>query len=149
MVAGLLHIVCHFILKGKHAFCVHVPRAGDQVFLIGILRSQLIADKVTAVIEISPVHLLIFHGLPPGRFHLADALPLSLRHGLLSYAGLCFLTSSQSIQLTVGLVGFLCQLFLCKVRLTVFHFHIRVSAANSSSVTETVPTDGAVRDSVP
>ena len=44
MVASLLHIIGYLILKRQHSLDIQIPRAGDQIALIFIFGSQLIAN---------------------------------------------------------------------------------------------------------
>lgn len=44
MIAGLLHIIGYLILKRQHPLDIQIPRAGDQIALICIFGSQLIAN---------------------------------------------------------------------------------------------------------
>ena len=52
MVAGLLYVIGHQVLKGQHTLGVQVAGAGDQIAGVGILRRQLVADQMTAVIQV-------------------------------------------------------------------------------------------------
>ena len=82
MVPGLLHIVCHHILKGQHPFNVEIPGACDQVLHVGVFCRELIADQVTAVIKIFSINAVIPDRVPAAGLDLSDTPPLLSRHGL-------------------------------------------------------------------
>ena len=102
VVVRLLHVVGHQVLKRQHAVHVHVPGAGDQVALVGVLAGELEADQVAAVIEVLAV---VLHIDPAGGGHRADALPVLGGHQLRPHAGPGRAAAAQPVQLAVGLKG--------------------------------------------
>ena len=77
MVFRFLHVVGHHVLKGQHALDIHVPGAGDQIFLVGVLAGELEANEVAAVIKIAAVHKLAL-------FRHLDLACISCNHDLVS-----------------------------------------------------------------
>ena len=103
VVVRLLDVVCHHILEGEHPFNVQIPSAGDQVLLVGILTGKLIAEQMTAVIEVLSIHTVVLDCMPAGRLDLADTSALLRRHDVLPYAGIGDTTAPQRVQ---GAVAF-------------------------------------------
>ena len=68
MVIRLMYIIRDHIFKGQHPFCIHIPRARDQVLLIGILPGELEPDQMAPVIEPAAVHIVIILILQPVGF---------------------------------------------------------------------------------
>ena len=125
VVVRLLYVVGHQVLKGQHAVHVHVPGAGDQVALVGVLAGELEADQVAAVIEVLPV---ILHVDPAAGLHRADALPVLGGHEIGPHAGVGHPAPAQRVQFAVGLKGVGGIVVLCKVRNIVIDRHIGIAA---------------------
>ena len=129
MVAGLLYVIGHQVLKGQHTLGVQVAGAGDQIAGVGILRRQLVADQMTAVIQVLAVHRVIFHRVPAAGPHLADLASLFRGHSLLAQAGKGHPTAPQTVQRRIGLIGRSALFVLgTKARLVVVQHHVGLSA---------------------
>ena len=117
MVSCLLHIIRHQIFEGEHPLHIHIAGAGDQILLVGVLSSQLVADEVTAVIEVVAVHhAVVADSLPAGGLYLTDGASFLRGHQLRADVGIGRAASAQSVQLSVGLKGLCGQLAFVKAR---------------------------------
>ena len=128
MVIRFMYIIRDHIFKGQHPFCIHIPRARDQVLLIGILPGELEPDQMAPVIEPAAVHIVIILILPAGRFYGTDIPALFCRHGLLAHTGFRRTAAPKFIKLAVFLKGLRRQFIILKLRLVVIDLHIGVSA---------------------
>ena len=97
MVAGVLYVIGHLIFKGEHSLGVHKPGACDEVFLVGVLPGQLVANQVAAVIEVLAVHPAILCRVPAAGFHLADLPPGLGGHDLLADVGVSHPAAAQVV----------------------------------------------------
>ena len=105
MVAGGGHIIRHLVFKGQHTVHIHIPGAGDEVFLIGVFAGELETDEVAAVIQALAVHEIVLVLHPAGGLHLADALPFLRGHQVHADAGLCDSAAAQAVQVAVIFIG--------------------------------------------
>ena len=143
MVVGLLHIVGHQVLKGQHPVHVHVPGAGDEVLLVGVLAGELEADQVAAVVQILPV---ILHIDPAAGLHRTDALPVLGGHEIGPHAGVGHPAPAQRVQVAVGLKGVGGVVVLCKVRNIVIDRHIGIAAVIGQAGQVAGPGGGGALD---
>ena len=125
MVARLLDVVRHHILKGEHPLGVQVAGAGDEVLLVGVLRRQLVADEMAPVVEAFPLHTVIAHRVPAGGFDLADVPPFFCGHQISADVGVGGGTPSQLVQLAIALKGGGGVIRRRKIGDVVVHLHIR------------------------
>ena len=133
MVFRFFYIVRHQILKGQHTIDIQIAGACDQVFLIGILGGQLIADQVAAVVQIFSIYEIIFGHLPARWLHLADGAALFCRHQVRSNTGIRCTTAAKFIQVTVIFKRFTGQIRLCKIRDIAVYNCIRFSRVGRNS----------------
>ena len=102
--ARALHVVGDHVLVWQHALDVEVARAGDQIPLVGVLAGELVADQVTAVVQVVPVNPPVVAGrLPTGGLHHADTLALLRRHRAGRYDRRACAASAQAVELGVHL----------------------------------------------
>ena len=80
MVAGFLHKIRHHVFKGQHPLDVEVARAGDEILLVGILPGELVADEMTAVVQVFSVPEVVLDRYPAGRLDRSDAAPVGIGH---------------------------------------------------------------------
>ena len=106
MIAGFFHIVGYHILERQHACYIHITCAGDKVFFVGILTSELESNQMATVVEILTVYTIVFHCMPAGRFHHTDAATILCRHYVSTDAGVNYATASKSIQRAVIFIRF-------------------------------------------
>ena len=117
MVSGFFHVIGCQIFKWQHSLYVQIAGSGNQVFDISILRRELVADQMTAVIEILSIHIVILRRMPARRLDFPDRAALLRRHQILADIRLCHAAPSQAVQIAVMLVR-LGRLFLIgKIRL--------------------------------
>ena len=133
MVPRLLDVVRHHVLKGQHPIYIHIPGAGNQVFLVGVLPGELVADQMAAVVEVLPVHAVILHCLPACGLDRADGAPLLGGHQVRAYAGLGHAAASQPVQRAVGLIGLAGQLLLREPGHIVRQDHVRLPGEGRNS----------------
>ena len=103
MIVRLLDVVRHQVFKGQHPLHIEIPSAGDEIFLVGVLPRQLIADQVAAVVEVLSIHTVVFHRVPAGGFHLADVAPVLRGHQVRAHIGVRRAAPAQSVQRAVRL----------------------------------------------
>src|SRR5699024_7414210 len=120
-------IIRDLIFKGEHSLDIHVTGAGDKIFFIGVLSSELIADEMAAVIEVFSVDEIVFHSVPPTWFYLTDTAPFLCGHCVWVYVGTGSSASSQIIQLTVRLKGNGAKFRFLEEWNIVIYFHIGFS----------------------
>ena len=88
MVLRFIYIVRNLILKGQHTLCVQIARPGDKVLLVGVLPGQLVANQVTAIIEVFSLNqIVIADSLPAAGLYHADFTPLPGGHDVHTNAG--------------------------------------------------------------
>ena len=105
MVLGLLDVVGDHVFKGQHALHIQIACAGDKVFLVCVFARELIADQMTAVVEIVPVHVVVFGRLPARGLDLADAAAFFRGHEIRTDAGVGHAAAAERVQFTVSLKG--------------------------------------------
>ena len=105
MIPGSSHISQYRVLVGKHALGVHVPGPRDQILLIYILTCQRKTNQMTAVIEKSPVYMIVLGPVPSGRFHAADISSFLPGQCLCPHKGTRPGTASQLVKRAVNLVA--------------------------------------------
>ena len=127
MVASLLYIVGNHIFKGQHSIHIHVSGAGDQILFVGIFPGQLESDQMAAIVKVLPIHPIVLHCLPAGRFYLPDAAPFLSGHQVGPDTGISDAAAAQIIQVTVGFKGGCGIVILCKVWNIVIDRHIRAA----------------------
>ena len=103
MVSGFFHIIGCQIFKWQHSLYVQIAGSGNQVFDIGILRRKLVADQMTAVIEILSIHIVILRRMPARRLDFPDRAALLRRHRVLRNRSICHAAAPQAVQITVTL----------------------------------------------
>ncbi len=97
-----MHVVRHLLFVRKHAFHVHVTRAGNQVLRIGVLAGELEAYQVAAVVQIVVFdQAVVAHRMPTRRLDRPNLAALLRRHGLFPYQGKRNTTAPQRIELAV------------------------------------------------
>ena len=124
MVVRFLHIVRNLVFKGQHTLHIHVSGACDEVLFIGVLPCQLKTDEMTAVVEISPVHIVIGNRMPTGGLYLTDGASLLGGHQLRADVGVGYPAAVQPIQRRVGLKGLGGEVRGIKIRDIVLENHI-------------------------
>ena len=103
MVSGFFHVIGCQIFKWQHSLYVQIAGSGNQVFDISILRRELVADQMTAVIEILSIHIVILRRMPARRLDFPDRAALLRRHRVLRNRSICHAAAPQAVQITVTL----------------------------------------------
>ena len=81
VISGAAYIIRHLIFIGKHAFHVHIPGAGDEIALIGVLPGELKSDDVTSVVQIVVLdEIVISDQMPSAGMNGADGFSFVCGH---------------------------------------------------------------------
>ena len=71
MISGFFYIVGYHVLKRQHSLNIKISRSGNEIALVRIFTGQLKSDKMTTIIQIFPVHKIVFDRMPTGRLDRA------------------------------------------------------------------------------
>ncbi len=123
-----MYIIRHFIFKRKHSGYIEISGSGNQIFPVCIFTSKLIPQKMAAIIKIFSIYIVIFYGMPSGRFNHSDRTTFFCRHQFRSDFGLRISTSAKGIQLTVKFISPSILFFGRKIRNISINFYIRTAA---------------------
>lgn len=74
------NIVCNHILERQHPLNVQIASTCYKIFCVGIFARELIADQVTTIIQILPIHIIVFYSMPTCWFNTSDRASLFGRH---------------------------------------------------------------------
>ena len=80
VVPGFFDVVRRQILKRQHPLHVQIARARDEILFVRVLGGQLVANQMTTVIKILPIHDVILYGLPSRRLDLSNRAALFRGH---------------------------------------------------------------------
>ena len=111
MMIRLPHIISHLIFKREHTANIHITCSRNQILLIRILSGKLKSDQMTSVVQISPIYIVIFDGMPTAWSHLSDFPAFFSRHQFRTNVSICHPAAPQCIKITVKFKG-ICPLFI-------------------------------------